>query len=372
VGISERLHYARKRVGLTYLQVKDRSNIGLSSLSEFENGKREPSLSQLQLLASVYRRSVSFFLSDEAIPEEVVLWREKPSTDATDQEAYFLQLCQQYHNLEVWTNEEISVCLPVEKKKRKENYSYGDAEVLAKRIRDQLELGDRPGLSLLQVLEEICGVKVFHLKFKPTGPAASTKSETFGAAVLLNAKNVRWRRNFDLAHELFHLLTWEVFPKPTGGDKTSSCASQTEEKFASCFAGNLLMPSDAMRVAVNSKIKSGELAFEDLFDIARQFDVSVRALLWRMHNLKLLSGDAEKTEALIKRTEELSSLLEERENPKPSTWPERYRALAIKSLRHGEISIGRFAEYLDITRREAMRYVEQEIMDDEKVTVASA
>ena len=88
--LSERLRYARARTGLTGSQVRDRTSIGESSLSEFENGKREPSLAQLQKLASAYRRPLAFFLSDEPIPEEAaVLWREEPA-DSKEIEARFL------------------------------------------------------------------------------------------------------------------------------------------------------------------------------------------------------------------------------------------------------------------------------------------
>ena len=68
----------------------------------------------------------------------------------------------------------------------------------------------------------------------------------------------------------------------------------------------------------------------------------------------------------------LAPLLEEREDRKPHPWPDRYRSLAIKALRRGEMSIGRFAEYLNIRRQEAMRYVEQEVPDGEEVQVTSA
>jgi len=372
VSISERLRYARERAGLTGSQVREKAEIGESSLSEFENGRREPSLSQLQKLATAYRRSISFFLGEGPVPEEAVLWREKPIPESADLEARFLRLCEQYHNLEVWTDEEIPVCLPEATVKR-ERYSYGHAESLAKRVRDQLELGDRPGLCLLPVLEEICGIKVFHLSFEPTGTAASTKSQTFGAAVLLNAGNVRWRRNFDLAHELFHLLTWDTFRRADPRQTISSfCASDAEEKYATCFASNLLMPSDVVRTAVTGKIREGRLGLEDLSGLARQFDVSTEALIWRMSFLRLLSADDQGIKALIQRARALAPTMEQRRDTEPSTWPERYRALAIKALRHGAISIGRFAEYSGISRHSALRYVEGEVTDDEQVQVAPA
>jgi len=371
MSLPKRLRYARIRLGLKGPQVCDRTGMGRSSLSEFENGKREPSLAQLQRLAATYGRSLSFFLEEGPIPKEQVLWREKPSEAAEDIETRFLRLCEQYHNLEVWTGDEVPVWLP-QAQGHAGDYGYRHAEALAKQIRDQLELGDHPAPALLPVLEEVGGIKVFHLDFEPTGTAASARSDTFGAGILLNAGNVRWRRNFDLAHELFHLLTWDIFREASATDTTSSCAGNDEERYAQCFASNLLMPADAVRTAVLGKVKNNGLAFEDLFDIARQFDVSVPALLWRLQTLRVLSTDEGKTQALVDRATSLARVLDDRASPMPERWPDRYKSLAIKALRHGAISVGRLAEYLDISRQKAMTYVRPEATEDEAIPLTPA
>jgi Zn-dependent peptidase ImmA (M78 family) len=248
-------------------------------------------------------------------------------------------------------------------------FGYGDAEELAKQVRRDLQLGDRPGQCLLAVLEEACGVKVFHLDFEPSGTAASAVSETFGAAVLLNAKNARWRRNHDLAHELFHLLAWSIF-HPAGG---LTVTGEWEEKLATAFASSLLMPSEPFASAINLRARAGKIPMESLFDIAREFDVSVESVLWRMHFVENRGPkNTDLTKGEIDRAKRLARLLEERESPKPHPWPARYRALAIKALRRGEIAIGRFAEYLAISRHEAMQFVEQEAPDGEEVQISPA
>jgi Zn-dependent peptidase ImmA (M78 family) len=345
--------------------VKERTGIGESSLSEFENDKREPSLSQLQKLAELYQRSVSFFLDSGPIASEpVVVWRMRPERDAESIEVKFLRLCEQYHNLETWTGEHAAVLLPIASQSRNQ-FRYGDAEELAKLVRRDLQLGDRPAQCLLPVLEEACGVKVFHLEFEPSGTAASALSQTFGAAILLNAKNARWRRNYDLAHELFHLLTWKAFHP--GGD--TSC-DPYEEKLANCFAADLLMPTEPFRTAIHSRICDGKISFASLFDVAREFDVSIDSVMWRMHFLYRDKSKSEQTKQEIEQAKHQAPMLEERDSPKPHEWPERYRSLAIKALHRGELAIGRFAEYLNISRQEAMRFVAQEVSDGEEVQVA--
>jgi XRE family transcriptional regulator, fatty acid utilization regulator len=368
--LHDRLRHARQKAALSGPQVQDRTGIGVSSLSEFENGKREPSLSQLQKLADLYRRSVSFFFAEGPIAAEPgVLWRLRPQENAEEIEARFLRLCEQYHNLEMWCDERATVSLP-EAKGDAARFGYDGAEELAKQVRRDLQLGDRPGQCLLAVLEEACGVKVFHLAFEPSGTAASAVSETFGAAVLLNANNARWRRNHDLAHELFHLLTWSLFHPAAGGPMV---AGDWEEKLATAFASNLLMPSEPFRSAINCRVRDGRITFESLFDIAREFDVSVESVLWRMHFVyNRGQSKSDQTKSEIEQAKRLAPLLEDRESPKPHPWPSRYRALAIKSLRRGEIAIGRFAEYLGISRHEAMPFVEQEAQDDEEVQLAPA
>lgn len=367
--IGERLRYARERAGMTLRQVEERTNIGESSLSEFENGKREPRLSLLQALAEAYRRSLDFFLSDEPLPREVLLWREQPPSPLCEEiEGEFLRLCEQYHNLETWLDERRVTRLP-KADGDAATYSYTDAEGLAHQTRKALSLGDRPAQNLLTTLEEECGVKVFHKPFDPPGAAVCCVTEAFGVAVLLNSRNVRWRRNFDLAHELFHLLTWLIFR----GTQTETRATPApkEEQFATCFAGNLLMPTDATRAAVNEVIKEGKIAFADMFDIARQFDVSVEALIWRMAFLRYFNHDD--APKIIDRYKRVSDMWEgNRVHDDPPMRPPRFRALAIRALRQGEVSLGRFAEYLGISRREARAMMDQDARGDEEVQITTA
>lgn len=369
MGISDRLKYGRERAKLTGAQVHERTGIGESSLSEFENGKREPSIRQLQSLADAYQCSIAFFLSTGTIPREVVLWRDRPP-EAEAIEGKFLRLCEQYHNLEIWCSDRAPQRLP-QAQGDPHSYGYPDAEALARRVRNELQLGDHPGPALLSVLEETCGIKVFFMPFQPTGPAASTVSETFGAAVLLNSLNRRWRRHFDLAHELFHLLTWNIFRSASNG--TSTTLAGDEEQLAGCFARNLLMPVDAFRTAVNKRMKNGKVSFEAIFDIAREFDVSVEALLWQFHMIYRGPEDRALTEQEIERAKTLVPLYKEsEESTPPPCLPARYHALGVRALRRGEMSTGRFAEYLGITRQEAMQYVEQETGDNEEIQVAPA
>lgn len=364
--LAEKLKYARDRIGLKGHQVGAETGIGTSSISDFETGKRVPSLAQLTKLARVYNRSTSFFIDDSPIPRETVLWRERPTGDAQRIETNLLRLADQYRKLELFCNDSTFGNLP---KPSRRVEDYYDAELLASQVRNELNLGERPGGELLRVLEESCCVKVFYLQFEPTGTAASSKSSESGYIVLLNSDNKRWRRNFDLAHELFHLLTWDVY-RPQQ-DETSLEAPENEEQLANCFARNLLLPRDSVIGAVQRRSRSGKLGFAEFYDIAREFDVSVDALLWRLHYL--YNWEPSKTEGLVSKARQHYEVYETRESyDVPPDRPMRFKALAIEALHTGRLSIGRFAEYMGISRTKAFDYAEQEADGIEQVPVTAA
>ena len=367
MALSERLKEVRLGMKLTLEAVSERAGLGVSTLSEFENGRREPRLGQLKQLAAAYHRPISYFLDDSVPPAEVVLWRERPASPAAERvEARLIELTDQYHTLEVLCEEPLKIDLP-----RVEGdagaFGYADAARLARRVRNDLGLGDRPGQALLRVVEEVCHVKVFHLDFEPSGSAACTVAERYGAAVLLNARNVPSRRTFDLAHELFHLLTWRVFRH----DVTTEVVvpSPAEEKWATCFARNLLMPEEILRGAVDAQREgSNALGLDGLFEVAREFDVSVEAVLWQMGFVYQIPSD--RIRAYLERIAGQVRSREQSIADQPPERPLRFQALSRQALRKGLISAGRYAEMLGISRRDAMRIVEEDAEDDAQIEVA--
>lgn len=368
MAVHERLKYAREKVGLTQQAASEASDIGDSSLSEFEAGKREPRLPQLQKLATLYHCSLAFFLDDGPLPVETVLWRERPESPAAEEiGGLFLQLCKQYRNLEAWCGETETLerTLAVSSGSSTK-YSFEDAEELACRVRDELGLGDRPGANLLRVLEEVCGVKVFHLPFEPGGCAACSANDRFGWAILLNSNNVPWRRNYDLAHELFHLLTWNLFR--TGSQDESVTAPDREEMLANVFASHLLMPTEAIRRAVNPLIRDERLTLQLLYDVARQFNVSVEAILWRIKDV--YGFEKQRIQHAVEQYRGFASSYETREQDEPPRQPQRFVAMAKRAFERGEISTGRLAEYLGVTRQEVMRWADKEVPADVTLEVA--
>ena len=345
MALHDRLRHARKSTGLTLEQVAGRVGMSVPSLSAYETGQREPSFAQLAKLAKVYHRPIDFFLSEGPLPTEAVIWQVKPpSPQAEELESQFLELARRFHSLEEWNGCVKSGGLP------KFPIPAEPGAGLASRVRRTLGLGDHPGTSLLLELEYV-GVKIFHLPFEPRAASGSTVGEPFGPAVLLNSLASRRERTYTLAQQLFHLLAWGQF-----GEADAQKAQALADRFTSC----LLLPDEPVRLAVERRLRDGKMTFGELDAIAKSFDVPLAVFLRRLGEL------------FGRTLRAVASLGEEPPEPAPNR-PERFVHLALMAYKNGKLALGRLADYLGISRQEAMRRFFQdgaENLADEEVSLA--
>jgi len=280
--LANRLKAAREKVGLSVVEAARR--LGYTSyqtLSNIEKGERKVKASELNLFARVYFCSLDSFL-DEAFQGKtmVLLWRKAPEGDARKElESAITYRCEQYRSLERLLGHE----------------STGDPKFIDLRINDistpgkidslagdtwrLLELGSRPALTLKNILEQTYGVKFIYQPLASISSAASTVHPDFGPVIVINSDEAPWRRNYDLAHELFHLITWKIVPaEELSGDYLAEI-----EKKADRFASALLLPEAEVRKAMDKVMENQKtLTYADVVDIARDFGVSTVALLYRL------------------------------------------------------------------------------------------
>lgn len=366
MNIGQRLKNARETIGYTQKKVSELTGVGESSISEFENNEREPKFSQLSKLADVYKRSIEFFLIDSLPAEPIMLWRDGPNNEEElkETEAEFRRLCQQYHRLELCTSETRKAVFPQPDVADPDQFSWPQAESFAIKVHNYLCLGDIPSTSLKKILEERYYVKIFRLEF--TGSAISTVSEEFGPAILLNNRSASWRRNYDLAHELFHLLTWEMFRAK------SKEPSEIEEQLADSFASRLLMPEESLKQRIAVLVDKQEQApLDRVDDLAREFGVSLDAMVYRISTLFRIKK--EDTEQYLIAAKQLAKFHKPRESEKLETLPARYCDLAQRALRNGRLSLIQFAKYMGISYKKAQEYLmDVEDFTDDKITIPVA
>jgi Zn-dependent peptidase ImmA (M78 family) len=205
-------------------------------------------------------------------------------------------------------------------------------------------LGAKPALVLEKTLEERFGVKVWYMDLGMDGSAAATVG-SFGPAILMNSREAPWRRNYNFAHEVFHLVTWESSDPETL--RTDHALFEKVERFANTFASYLLLPGDALTNAVNRRLRKATITYTDLIEIAREFAVSTEALVYRLRSLNHLD---KKTVDQILRDPKFREM--DRATMHDSWWdppklPERFVRLAFIAYKKEKITRSRLSQYLN-------------------------
>lgn len=362
-----RLKTAREAVGLSLNEAAKRLGFpSYQTLSTIENGQREVKVSELARFARIYFCGLGDFLTGEEIKKDyAILWRNPPVTDELKKEAEreIFSLCEQYHLLEQLLRiRSEKGFMEVTRESVRTNAAISR---LAKETRTLMGLGQRPACSLHKVLEQEYGVKILYYHLA-CGSAASMVHPDMGKAVVINANEAPWRQNYDLAHELFHLILWKAFSMEEMKD---ALFFADIEKKADRFASMLLLPEVEIRREIEQILENNShLTYSDIVDIAIDFGVSAKALVYRLAFINLINWE---TANAIAQDEELAEVSREKRIPdiKPRR-SDRFIALAVRCLRKGLISRGKFADLLDIDRSDIDNYIENTgMMESEGRTI---
>lgn len=321
------------------------------TLSDIEKGKRGMNAHELMSIARVYRRDLLYFFEQDVRPDPKPLWRKSPDADVKKPERTFLEHLEHYAELErLLRIQPQAYRFPVNCTRADfDRPGYECATTLAHEVHRILDLGKRPASRLMNILEQSLRLRIFHLELEPTVSGACVVDDALGVGILINRGDKPWRRNYDLAHELFHVLTWDLFsPKEIGEGTRKTRPEQYADAFASC----LLLPETALLEALREITVGGEIRIIDIIELALEFEVSMEAVLWRLVNLgKLKKKDVEAHLADPTVRELDRSLRQAKQGDEaPPQYPPRYVSLACRCLMDGVISRGVFAQYLGIER----------------------
>ncbi len=168
--------------------------------------------------------------------------------------------------------------------------SYEAAMEAGERFAAELGIGPTPALGLARVMEEELGILVLMVDAEPGISGAACRLPEVDVALIARGE-VAGRRHFDLAHELFHLLTWRAMP-PAHSERATTTGGSRAEQLANNFAGALLMPADAIRQYGPWSALDESSLVERLNHMADELHVTSSALRWRLVALKELSKSA--------------------------------------------------------------------------------
>ncbi len=167
--------------------------------------------------------------------------------------------------------------------------SYDDAIAAGERFSAEFALGDVPARRLAEIMAEKLGILVLMVDpIEGVSGAACQLPEL--DVVLINRNEVAGRRHFDLAHELFHILTWEKMP-PEHIEEVTPIKKSRVEQLADNFASALLMPSAVLDRLGNWAQFTDQALTDRLNEVADELLVTSQALRWRLFNAGRLSRE---------------------------------------------------------------------------------
>ena len=153
---------------------------------------------------------------------------------------------------------------------------FEDAMEAGERFATDFALGPVPAERLAEIMERELGILVLMVDAIEGVSGAACRLPDLDV-VLINRHEVAGRRYFDLAHELFHILTWDAMP-PEHVEESSEQSKSRVEQLANNFASAVLMPMAVIdRFGPWSEDLVGRLNVA-----ADAMQVTATALKWRL------------------------------------------------------------------------------------------
>ena len=331
-----RVKAAREAKGWTQDQLTQ--GLGLNdrqSVSHIETGKRALKPEELLKLSDLLDRDIEFFIDPFAVAGEAQFnWRVDPGVPEDSLDSFELK-AGQWIGLLRWLREQRDSRASVLKRtlRLSAQSSYEDAQERAESLVTELDLGAIPAETLIDKVERELDIPVLFVDTVDTVDGHSISGATCHleemGVILINRNESEARRFFDLAHELFHALTWDAM-KPDHRESNSledRNKGKRIEQLANSFAAALLMPRASLDKLIDGD-RANDIAH--LREVAALLRVAPVTLAWRLYNLKRIDEDSRR------------KLSQEKQRPPMSGPPKRFSAAFVKML-HEALENGRLS-----------------------------
>ena len=334
--IGYRVKAAREAKGWTQDQLTQ--GLGLNdrqTVSDIENGKRALKPDEMLTLSDLLDRDIEFFIDPFAVAGEAQFsWRAAPEVPEDSLDGFELK-AGQWIGLLRWLREQQDSRASVLKRalRLSAQSSFEDAQERAESLVAELDLGVIPAELLIDKLERELDIPVLFVDTVEADDGKSISGATCHleemGVILINRNGTEARRFYDLAHELFHALTWDAM-KPDHRESNSieeRNKGKRIEQLANNFAAALLMPRASLNKLIDGN-RQDDIAH--LCEVAALLRVAPVALAWRLFNLKLINDDTRR------------ALSQEKQRPSVSGPPKRFSMSFVRML-HEALENGRLS-----------------------------
>jgi Zn-dependent peptidase ImmA (M78 family)/DNA-binding XRE family transcriptional regulator len=345
--IARRVQVFRERAGLTQADLADRLGFNnRQTISDIERGEREVRPGELARMAEVLGVTVDDFTDPfRLVGEGAFSFRAGKRSSARDVAAFEEQAGRwiaTYRTLAAETGVPARRVGP--KLELTPHSSYEDAQACAEALRTEWRLGDYPATTLEDALRLELGALVLYVD-APDAISGAASYLPGQRTILINRKEPRGRQMFDMAHELFHLLTWDAMePDRVETHQAPKGKGSRVEQLADNFAAALLMPGSTVRELWETRAEGADV-YEWLNRTATRLRVSALALSYRVLNLDLVSRsefEAIDPERLVANGDPGGR------NPPPPLFSQEFVTLLYNAVENGRLSLRRASGLLSL------------------------
>lgn len=288
----KRLREARLVRGLTISDLAEKIGVSKQAISQFELGEHTPKPETVMLLINTLHFPKSFFYREfkEQYVGNTFFRANATATKKSKEIQYNKTLLAGY--IYEYVSEYIEfpeLNLPDLSQYQISKWDNDTIEQLAQEVRNHWEIDDKPITNIVHLLERN-GIMVFSVDTDSEKVDAFCQHRKGRPFIFLgNDKQSAFRRQFDGAHELGHVLMHKEIDNQ---DVLSRTEFKEMENQANRFASALLLPAEAFARTVTS---TSLLHFVEL---KKYWNVSIAAMLYRCLDLKLI--DESKYTSLVK------------------------------------------------------------------------
>ena len=264
------------------------------TISDIETGNRALKSDELLKLSELLEQDIDFFINPFSIVGEAQFsWHANPAIAKNSLDAFELETGL-WIGLLRWLRAQQNEKTSVFKKSLRlsAQSSFEDAQECAEQLVVEFALGLVPAKNLSQIIQHKLDIPILLFEFTENKQGATISGATCHLeemdVILINRHEPETRRYYDLAYELFHILTWDSL-KPEHLESNIDLVPNKKkrlEQLADNFAAALLMPRASLDRLIVPEKKND---ITHLCEVAAQLHVAPIALSWRLLTLNRIN-----------------------------------------------------------------------------------
>lgn len=287
----DRLKTARIYRSMTLAELGKSLDLSKQTLSSYENNKGNPDFSTVIKLSKTLHFPINYFFQEKNIniTSGTTYFRSLSSTSKKSRSAEITKVefigalyeaLYNYIAFPVLNLPKINI--------NNQNLKYEEIENVATKLREFWNLGYDPINDLQYTLEEngliVTGMNVADQKIDAYSQVVNIDGIENYIIVLSVGNKGKARINFDLAHELGHIL---LHPWTEDIETLSNDEFKDRERQANKFASSLLLPKETF----SKDCSRYPTELEYYIRLKKKWGVSIQAMLYRAYDLDIISNN---------------------------------------------------------------------------------